>query len=63
MNFAIKLPQTDAYDSRIEETGLKVNRYDKRYRQYWLVAQQGMSDHTKHELTSLFREAYQRYMG
>jgi len=63
VNVAIKLPQTDTHDSEIEETGLKVNRYDKRYRQYWLVAQPGMSDHTRQMMRNLFREACRRYMS
>ena len=63
VNVAIKLPQTDTYDSQIEDTGLKVNRYEKRYKQYWLVAQPDMSDHTKQVIANLFREAYQRYMS
>ena len=63
VNVAIKLPQNDDFDSQIEDTGLKMNLYEKRYNQYWLVAQPGMSDDTKQKMSNLFRKAYQRYFS
>ena len=63
LSVAIKLPQTESNESRIEDTGLKLHRYDKPYGQYWLVAQPGMSEDSSRLLQRLFRDGYEHYMS
>lgn len=63
LNVAIKLPQTDQNESRIKDAGFKVNRYDKVYRQYWLVVKPGLSEDSSRLLQGLFRDGYEHYMS
>ena len=63
LNFAIKLPESDTYEGRIDDTGLTISRYDRRYSQYWLVAHHGLPDDSKQVLTDLIRDAYQHYVS
>ena len=63
LNVQIRLPRTDLYDSRVDDTGLKLNQYNRRYGQYVLVVQPGISDHSKRTLTELFQGAYQHYVS
>ena len=63
LNVQIRLPRTDLYDSRVDDTGLKLNQYNRRYGQYVLVVQPGISDHSKRTLTELFQDAYQHYVS
>ena len=61
LNVWIKLPQTDSYTSMIDDEGLKLNRYDRRYGQYRLVVPQPIPEYSRLVLADLFRDAYRHY--
>lgn len=63
LNVEIKLPRTDAYDSLIDDSELRLNRYDKAYGQYKVVVEREASEESRQLLQELFRDAYNHYMS
>ena len=63
LNVEIKLPRTDSYDSQIDDSELRLNRYDRRYGQYKVVVERGVSEDSRQLLQELFRHAYEHYMS
>ena len=63
LNVELRLPQTESYDSQIDNSEIRLTRYDKRYGQYKLVVQQGLPEDSRQLLQELFRDAYQHYMS
>ena len=63
LNVEIRLPRTASYDSQIDDSEIRLNRYDKRGGQYKLVVQRGMSEDSNRLLQELFRDAYQHYLS
>ena len=63
LNVEIKLPRTDAYDSLIDDSELRLNRYDKTYGQYKVVVEGEASEESRQLLQELFRDAYNHYIS
>lgn len=63
LNVEIKLPRTDAYDSLIDDSELRLNRYDRTYGQYKVVVEREASEESRQLLQELFRDAYNHYMS
>ncbi len=63
LNVEIKLPRTDAYDSLIDDSELRLNRYDRTYGQYKVVVEGEASEESRQLLQELFRDAYEHYIS
>ncbi len=63
LNVKIKLPRTDDYDSLIDDSKLRLNRYDRKDGQYNVVVEGEASVESRQLLQELFRDAYEHYIS